>query len=261
MQWALVQAALEKRHVVVSYDRAGLGWSDSAPGPRTSRQMVEELHGLLTRAGIGGPFVLVGHSLGGLNARMFARMYPGEVVGIVLVAAGSEHDLAWMPPEYARIEQLNRETDRRLSFLERFGLLRILQRSALVGSFRDLVKAFPPEQQRQMMAMTVLRSSYWQTAYRELEAINDSRSQVAAAGSLGDLPLVVLSGSPDLSHLPPSFPIEKIRRTFEDLQENLLQLSTDSVQITCDSCDHYLPMTNPSLVVDAVNLLLHRLED
>jgi hypothetical protein len=170
LQWELVQQRLDKTTQVCSYDRAGLGWSDDGPGPRTSQQMANELHSLLHNAGVGGPYVLVGHSLGGLNVRLFAHDYPNETAGIVLVASGSENDLARMPPEYAKIEESNKQSDRLFITLTRFGITRI-------------------------------------------------------AGNMGLL----------------------------YLQVELANLSSNSVHIVCDTCDHYMPMTNPDIVVDAIN--------
>ena len=72
---------------VCAYDRAGVGWSDPSPGPRTSRVFAEELHTLLHNAGVAPPFVLVGHSMGGLDVRMYASLYRAEVAGLVLVDA------------------------------------------------------------------------------------------------------------------------------------------------------------------------------
>jgi alpha/beta hydrolase fold len=83
--WYKVQPEIAKVTRSCSYDRAGLGWSDPSPLPRTSRVVAEELHRLLKTAKIEGPFILVGHSLGGLNIRMFAALYPGDTAGVVLV--------------------------------------------------------------------------------------------------------------------------------------------------------------------------------
>ena len=104
-----------------------------------------------------------------------------------------------------------------------------------------------------MVALTFYRSRYWATSYEELSAVAESKAQAARAGDLGDLPLVVLSGSPDVSRLPSSFPVAEIRQTFRDLQTELARLSSRSTHIVCDSCDHYIPMTNPAVVVDAIN--------
>ncbi|MDI1443377.1 alpha/beta fold hydrolase [Polyangium sp. 6x1] len=88
--WSEVQPELGRFTRACAYDRAGTGESSAAPRPHTSRQMVRELHTLLGRAGIAGPYVLVGHSLGGLNVRFFASEHPREVVGMVLVDATTE---------------------------------------------------------------------------------------------------------------------------------------------------------------------------
>src|SRR5437763_9389381 len=94
LDWSKVQPAVAHFTRVCSYDRAGYGWSDTGPGPRTSQQIVKELHLLLVHAQINGPYVLVGHSVGGLNMRLYAYRYPQEVAGMVLLDSTSEHQFA-----------------------------------------------------------------------------------------------------------------------------------------------------------------------
>src|SRR5215211_8224249 len=84
-QWVRVQRELSGSTRVCAYDRAGMGWSERGPEPRDARQISSELHTLLAKAGIEGPYVLVGHSFGGLYARMYAARYPNQVSGVVLV--------------------------------------------------------------------------------------------------------------------------------------------------------------------------------
>jgi pimeloyl-ACP methyl ester carboxylesterase len=88
--WDWVVPEVKRFARVCAYDRAGLGKSDRGPTPRTSARIVVELHALLRRAGILPPYVLVGHSFGGLNMRLYASTYPGEAVGLVLVDATPE---------------------------------------------------------------------------------------------------------------------------------------------------------------------------
>ncbi|MDQ4132240.1 MAG: alpha/beta hydrolase, partial [Actinomycetota bacterium] len=85
--WGGVQPSVAGFTRVCSYDRAGTGRSEFGPVPRTSRTMVGDLRTLLRNAGVPGPYVLVGHSLGGLNMNLYARLYPSEVAGVVLVDA------------------------------------------------------------------------------------------------------------------------------------------------------------------------------
>src|SRR5688500_18438562 len=85
LDWNLVQPELGRSTRVCAYDRAGMGWSDPSPQPRTPRQIADELHTLLTNAGIAEPYVLVGHSLAGKNVRLFRIAHPDQVAGMVLV--------------------------------------------------------------------------------------------------------------------------------------------------------------------------------
>jgi pimeloyl-ACP methyl ester carboxylesterase len=85
VDWANIQPEVANTTRVCAYDRAGSGWSEPGPGPGDPQQIAAELHTLLANAGIDGPYVLVGHSFGGLYVRMYAYQYPNEVEGMVLV--------------------------------------------------------------------------------------------------------------------------------------------------------------------------------
>ena len=259
LEWALVQQKLEKITRVCSYDRAGLGWSEAGPAVRTSLEMVNELYALLGNGGIQGPYVLVGHSLGGFNVRLFAHEYPDETAGIVLVASGNEHEAARMPPEYRKIEESNMQADRLLITLTRFGITRLAGNAGLLSAYTSVLTKFPQVLRTEFIALTFYRTLYWSTAYAEISALNESKAQVAATGDLGDLPLVVLSSSPDLSRLPASFPVEQIKRIFQDLQVELAGLSTRSTLIVCEPCDQTIPMTDPDKVLEAINQELAKL--
>jgi pimeloyl-ACP methyl ester carboxylesterase len=104
--WGRVPSELAKVTRVVIYDRAGLGFSGIGPRPRTSQQNVNELHALLSNAGIAGPYILVGHSFGGLNVRLYASQYPAEVAGVVLIDASYER-------QYLRFASLKSAEERK----------------------------------------------------------------------------------------------------------------------------------------------------
>jgi pimeloyl-ACP methyl ester carboxylesterase len=97
VEWALVQPEVSGFARVCSYDRAGDGWSEMGPHPRTFQQIVYELHTLLERAGVQPPYVLVGHSYGGWLVRAYQATYPSDVAGIVLVDAGADDPWRQMP--------------------------------------------------------------------------------------------------------------------------------------------------------------------
>lgn len=85
--WGWVQPEVAKFTRVCAYDRAGRGWSELGPEPRDAERIAGELHTLLRNAGVPGPYVMVGHSAGGLFVRQYAQRYPNEVVGMVLLDA------------------------------------------------------------------------------------------------------------------------------------------------------------------------------
>src|ERR671920_603653 len=95
--WALVQREVSDTVRVCAYDRAGMGWSEMGPQPRDAKQISGELHALLNGADIEGPYVLVGHSFGGLYMRTYAARYPDEVAGVVLVDSSSPKQAGHQP--------------------------------------------------------------------------------------------------------------------------------------------------------------------
>src|SRR5713101_2190872 len=102
LSWSLVQPEVAKFVRVIRYDRAGLAWSDLARGPRTAEYLAGELRGLLEKAQIPGPYVLVGHSFGGYVARMFTASFPKQVAGLVLVDSPSTSEWIPLKPEEKR---------------------------------------------------------------------------------------------------------------------------------------------------------------
>jgi pimeloyl-ACP methyl ester carboxylesterase len=185
--WAWVQPEIAKTTHVCAYDQAGLGWSDSGPKPRDAKQRARELHALLTRAGIPGPYVLVGHSLGGLSVRMFADQYPNDVAGMALIEA-SDPD-AWKRLGKPEGVGADRKQLAVAPFLGQLGLLR----SGLIPSpppDPDL----PPQQRRELQAY------FDSVKYLEtLRAVDASFSvaldQVRSAAGLGSKPLIVVLAS------------------------------------------------------------------
>jgi pimeloyl-ACP methyl ester carboxylesterase len=97
--WSLVQPGVAQTTRTCVYDRAGLGWSDPSPRPRTAAVMVEELRSLLASAEVPGPYVVVGHSFGGLLVRLYAARYPQEVAGLLLVDSAHEDQYRRAPSE------------------------------------------------------------------------------------------------------------------------------------------------------------------
>src|SRR5215203_7176855 len=122
--WVRVQQQLTKSTRVCAYDRAGMGWSETGPEPRDAKRISSELHTLLGGADSEGPYVLVGHSYGGLYARMYAARYPNQVAGLVLVDSSHPEQFTRSPEGRAMYEQIRR-LGAVLPFLTRLGVIRL----------------------------------------------------------------------------------------------------------------------------------------
>ncbi len=124
LSWSHVQPQIAKFTTVVSYDRAGLGWSEDCGTPRTVGTLCGQLENLLAKAGILPPFILVGHSFGGLVARAFAHRNPGQTAGLLLVDPVSVETWATCSPADHRRLRLGAKLSRRGAWLARFGIVR-----------------------------------------------------------------------------------------------------------------------------------------
>jgi len=256
--WSLVQPEVARHTRVCAYDRAGLGWSQRGPLPRTGQRMARELHRLLGRAEIHGPYVLVGHSLGGLIVRLYHHDHPKEVAGIVLVDAGQELELH--RPEFRAFVNSGKASLSLIRAMTILGIPRLAAFFDRLPSFLLWQEAQVPEPTRPLLRADWLRTSYARTVGDEAEALSDTLHQVQRIGSLGDLPLVVLTATgpawwPDM---PGEVNPQKFRTTWLGLQQDLTRLSSNSTQVFAERSSHFIQFDQPELVVDAIRQLIDR---
>lgn len=257
LYWTLVQPEVAKTTRVCAYDRAGLGWSDPGPLPRTGQRMAQELHRLLDRADVPGPYILVGHSLGGLVARLYREDHRKEVVGMVLVDAG--HELELREAEFRAFVNAGK------SALPFFRAMTILGLSRLFASFNSLPTLLKqqegkvPEQIRPMLRAGWLRSSYPMALRYEAEALAETLEQVRRTASLGDLPLVVLTAAGPVwwPEMPDVVNPVKFKRMWLELQRDLLKLSAKSQQVLAEQSSHFIQFDQPGLIVEAIQRLVN----
>jgi len=215
--WSWVQPDLASHTRVCVYDRAGMGWSDSGPSPRDAARAAAELHTLLHNAGEPGPYVLVGHSLGGAATRVFAAAHPDLTAGLVLLDATHPDVLTLLPAELAAKFTPSEAQLRLVGALARVGIARTLH--LLLPNVSDL----PPASRQAVTALNLSTRSI-DAITAELRAIPDSLAQARAAGTLGSTPLLVLSAETTYAHDPSAQAI------WERLQQDLATLSTNSVR-------------------------------
>ena len=211
--WRGIQPQIAQVTRACSYDRAGYGWSDPGPLPRTSSRIVAELGVLLERSGIQGPYVLVGHSLGGLYARHYASTHLADVAGMVLV--DSTHEKQGAPGS----------------------LMQSVVRAVSVVGISRLLFRFGDEA---LNAMYTSNDSVAATN-AEFAATSESFDELQRTSpSLGDRPLVVITAG------------QADEGAWRALQLDLLTRSTDSRRIVAAGSGHYVHDDRPALVIDAI---------
>ena len=224
--WRAIAQRVAPSTQICLYDRAGRGDSDAPPaGPRSSDDIVADLHLALAKAGIGPPYVLAGHSIGGIHVLDFARLHPNEVAGIVLISSSHPDQIdAWR---------------------------------------RVFPQAMAGESEATTHARDVLMTMEHVTNPESMD-IGKSYAEVRGLKSLRSKPLIVLTHSPKWKMVPdlPRPVLAKLEVETQRLQRNFLKLSTRSRQKIAVSAGHELPNEDPDLVVwgilDAVAMIRHQ---
>lgn len=239
LEWSQVQAEVAKTTRVCTYDRAGMGYSEAGPLPRNAEQFARELHTLLERANVTGPYVMVGHSLGGLPVRVFVHNYPAEVAGVVLVDSMSPRQMT-QPPSEIESQTPAQSNGVSLPYLvARIGLVRVLAKQLIT-------QGLPPEAQPAYNAFSVTPRSI-QAWADEGTGLQQSLAQADAVKSFGDLPLIVLTG------------VINELAGWQTWQTELLQLSSNSRQIVVENSGHNIHLDQPEAAVAAIVAMVSQL--
>ena len=252
LDWHLVQSEVAKFTRAGSYDRAGFGWSESGPKPRSSLQIATELHTLLEKSEVEKPCILVGASFGGHTVRLFANNYPDEVAGIILLDARHEAIDSKMPPAWKKMESAGKGMYQVMLMASKAGALNLLGRMMGEKAAPPTVSKLPAEL-RTMYLSVGYQPRYFQSNLDELAAISESDRQVSASGSLGSLPLIVVRhGIPDLFARMPADQAVKAEQVWQELQADLARLSSNSQLLVAEKSGHGIQTDQPELVVAAV---------
>lgn len=242
--WGGVQPALAKTTRVCSYDRAGFGWSDALPPPRDADHIAAELHGLLTAAGIRGPIVLMGHSISGIYIRDYATRYPEQVAGLIFVDGSTplqnrnpafSREFAGHSMDWARKLQMQ------LLFIA--GVPRLFGECSQPFPGFDLVAS-------KLQAEDLCRRG--NAAEGEMASFDRSGEETAHTGPYGALPLLIFSQDPAKDS-------SAIARAWNQMQEDLKQLSTRSRRIIARGSSHYIQIDRADLIKQEVPLFIEQI--
>ena len=220
--WMPIQKKSAKYSQVCVYDRAGYGWSDAGPAPRTSDKIARELTILLKKASIRPPYILVGHSFGGYNVRVFTADHPKEVEGMILVDASHEQQYKLLniklPPSYRRKSVL--------------------------------VQPMPTDEMANSTKPPYLQERAYRAAIKEIAFMRESAREVQQLPVMPRIPLIVISrGESAWKGSPAARKREKI---WTKLQNDLTKLSPLSEHIFAFKSGHDVPREQPDIIVDAI---------
>jgi pimeloyl-ACP methyl ester carboxylesterase len=280
--WALVQPPLSKETRTCSYDRAGYAWSDVGPNPRTMLQEAAEVRRLLEKAGIDGPVLLVGHSIGGLIARVYAWKYPDAVTGIALVDPTSEDTQLNYRGTIVRVRESAKarpvptprfESGAKLpaASAKEISEFTEMQRSMGKPSIEPPYDRLPANVQRVRLwaesdttKRPAIQEDFWP---EELQAMHDER--IRNPRPLRDTPLLVLIAGrvePTPQGMTPAeiAQFEEVQREKRKQKEELVLLSSNSIAINDPQSGHHIQLEDPgwltTMLMDELDTVRGHLE-
>jgi pimeloyl-ACP methyl ester carboxylesterase len=248
---------LAKLGRVCIYDRSGYGWSEISSKPRTSQQVVNELHELLTEAQISPPYILVGDSFGSYNMRLYAHQFPAEVVGLVLTDGLHEDGMLSLPWSMGLLKAFFTFSFGFVSIGALLGLVRLFGTIGIFELIKPELKQFSPIALRHVKR-SFYSALHWLTMAQEMWGLDASARQLKVADNLGDLPMISIKSE---TFLRPLFGLNFLSLSAADwvrdrMHSDLLKLSTNSQQVSTTNSSHFVWIDEPHLIIDAVAKLL-----
>ncbi|GAA0886452.1 alpha/beta hydrolase [Sphingobacterium siyangense subsp. cladoniae] len=254
LQWYNIQKELPVSYTSISYDRAGILWSERGKNPKSGVKMAEELHLLLEKAGLPKPYILVGHSFGGTLVRFFVNKYPKDVGGVIFVDSQCPDDEKYLSPELFKMVNQGLPSGF-LKFANTFGLARLM--------FKDM---FPSgkeyEYQNSIMPALLYKSA--DAVLEEQDQMGSIKIEASKIKSFGTIPLVILTAADD-NRYENVIKEKKIKmemiNAWNKMQKDFLLLSSDSKQILVPNSGHYINQEQPKAIENAINDMVFKISN
>ncbi|MEV0717104.1 alpha/beta hydrolase [Asanoa sp. NPDC050611] len=232
----------------VTYDRAGTGWSDAAPLPRSAAEVAEELRALLSAADVAGPVILAGHSLGAFYARRYAQLFPTEVAGLLLLDPGHEDIFDFLPPEARALDAEIK------SYTDAIPDLTDEQKAAARGQYAQLYAAWPAAERD---ALTDYHLDQWRVAIAETRNFDtEVHAELRAGGPLPDVPLVVLTAgaqNPVWTRFADADLVARAHAGIDAMHQAMAAAVPRGAHRVVPGAAHgFLPMQHPGAIAEAV---------
>ena len=244
--WERVRPAIAPLSRVCAYDQAGIMWSERRDRPRDADHIAEDLHTLLTTAGESPPYVMVGHSLGGLMIRVFADHYSDEVVGFVFVDSSHPEQNQRFPSDV--LDVMTFPSPLLLRAIAALGILRLTAPatpSALPPAVSEAIHRHLPQSMNGIADI--------------IASVDSVFAQAQTTGPFGDRPTIILTAGRFLEELPyqiDAATTERLRavwsETWPQLQAELTALSTNTDWRVIEGASHYIPRDAPEAIAVAV---------
>ncbi|NAY92190.1 alpha/beta fold hydrolase [Muricauda sp. JGD-17] len=238
IQWLELQRRLSEEFKVVTYDRAGYGWSDSSPYSRTAFNMVDELNTGLEKLGISSPFILIGHSYGGMIIRAFAKKFPEKVKALILVDSASEYQFEQLPPMIFSILEVGKKQFKQSGAMARVGQLK---------SHHIPIDSTLDKKYWRAYQYNTAKPYYYDAMYNEMDLLPMTYEQSEIKTPI-DIPLLVISAGDSFEAFAkvPNLPKKESNEVWNILQKKLLDISTNSLHHIIEKGSHDLLLTSPT---------------
>lgn len=235
LQWMELQEELAKHFKVVTYDRAGYGWSDPSPYARTGKNIAEELKLGLEKGGFEGPYILLGHSYGGLIVKTFAKQFPEDVEALILADAATAYQFDKLPSMVGMVLEGSKQQFKQAGTMARSGMLSANQMP---------VDSTLNEAHWSSYQQTLAEASFYDAMLNEMDLL-PMTFQASELDEPINMPLLVITAENSFGAFDkiPSMPIEESNKVWMELQKSLLSTSTNSTQKIITGATHDLTLT------------------